>query len=217
MIPWQLHEFQIAPGQREQFLDLWRTRLLPLAERHGPCVAGCWTEGPDRFLWLTSCALRPTDDALAEDWPALLGRHRGLGTMDASHILSELDFSPLGARLHGGRIEPLPHRLYVLDEQIVQPGGAPAAEAIGRDHTVPLLRDLGMHLVGAWHSRSNGHESLLWLLGFRNDDERKEKLARLLADPRYTEITRRLDGVLTGARARILLPCDFSPLGPASA
>ncbi|GIW07102.1 MAG: hypothetical protein KatS3mg060_1907 [Dehalococcoidia bacterium] len=217
MIPWQLHEFRIAPGQRDQFLDLWRTRLLPLAERHGPCVAGCWTEGDDRFLWLTSCSIRPTDDALAEDWPAMLGRHRGLGTMDVSRVLSELDFSPLGARLQGGTAQPLPHRVYVLDEQTLQPGGAPAAEAIARDYTLPLLREVGMDLVGAWRCQEHGHDNLIFMLGFRNEEERKTKLARLTADPRYAEIRRRLDGVLTGAKGRVLQPCDFSPLGPVSA
>ena len=216
MIPWQLHEFRIARGQREAFLDLWRTRLLPLAQRHGPCVAGCWTEGEDRFLWLTSCALRPTDDALAEDWPAMLGRHRGLGTMDVSRFLSELEFSPLGARFQGAPA-PLAHRVYVLDEQVLQPGGAPAAEAIAREFIVPLIREIGMDIVGAWRARSDGEESMLWLLGFPTDEDRRAKQARLVADPRYAEITRRLDGVMTSARARVLTPCDFSPLGAPSA
>ncbi len=142
----------------------------------------------------------------------MLGRHRGLGTMDVSCILSEPDFSPLGARIQQAK-PPLEHRLYELAEERLKPGGEEAAN-LAREMIVPLARDVGLDLIGVWTSpaTSQSSERVIWMTGFADEPERQAKQAAFQADPRFAVLTSQME---TPARSRVLEPCDFSPLGPA--
>jgi NIPSNAP len=50
---YQLREYTIKPGEIEQWIDEWRTKIVPLRRRFGFEVVGAWTvAGTDRFIWV---------------------------------------------------------------------------------------------------------------------------------------------------------------------
>lgn len=51
----QIREYTIKPGEMAEWLDEWRTRIVPLRVRHGFQVLGAWTvDGTDQFIWIIS-------------------------------------------------------------------------------------------------------------------------------------------------------------------
>ena len=50
---WQLREYTVKPGEMAQWIDEWRTHIVPLREKLGFRVAGAWTvDGSDQFVWI---------------------------------------------------------------------------------------------------------------------------------------------------------------------
>lgn len=208
-IPWQLHEFAIAPGKLDAFLHLWRTRLAPLADRHGPCIVGCWlTPDQNRFVWLTSCIVHPTDDALAESWPAMLVHHNHVGTMDVSRPLTELAMSPLTQKMEEG-ILGWPYHICQLNEDTCVPDGCASYLQLCEEVSMPLCQEFGIDVLGAWQAAESNH--FLWLTGFADARDREAKHLASRADPRWQAMRRGLDPVVSRVSTRLLVPCDFSP------
>lgn len=51
----QVREYTIRPGEMEEWLSEWRSKIVPLRERHGFEVLGAWTiDGTDQFIWIIS-------------------------------------------------------------------------------------------------------------------------------------------------------------------
>jgi len=49
----QLRDYRIADGGLEQFVEAWRTQLVPIRFGLGFTIDGAWTVNEDsRFLWL---------------------------------------------------------------------------------------------------------------------------------------------------------------------
>ena len=50
---WQLREYTVKPGEMELWIEEWRSKVVPLREKHGFQVLGSWTvDGTDRFVWI---------------------------------------------------------------------------------------------------------------------------------------------------------------------
>jgi NIPSNAP len=52
MAEYQLRDYTIRPGEMEEWLAEWRAHVVPLRRQHGFHVAGAWTAGEDRFVWI---------------------------------------------------------------------------------------------------------------------------------------------------------------------
>ena len=51
----QVREYTVRPGEMEEWLSEWRSRIVPLRESHGFEVLGAWTvDGTDQFIWIIS-------------------------------------------------------------------------------------------------------------------------------------------------------------------
>jgi hypothetical protein len=207
MSNWQLHEFTIAPGKRERFFDVWKSRLLPLASRHGPYVGGCWIEKDGgKFLWLVSNELRRVDDALAEDWPAMLVRQERIGTMDVSVPLIGLDAGEHESDLVD-RSKGLDNQYYRLDVDTCQPDACvPFAEML-QNQLLPTLRRNDFDVVGAW--RSHAGNRFFHLIGFKDEADYKSKKAALAAKSEWGQIDSALSTLPIDRNIRVLEPCRF--------
>jgi hypothetical protein len=50
---WQVREYAVKTGEMDEWVDEWRTRIVPLRERFGFRVLGAWTvDGTDQFVWI---------------------------------------------------------------------------------------------------------------------------------------------------------------------
>jgi len=51
----QLREYTVRPGEMRQWIEEWRSKIVPLRLKHGFEVVGAWTvEGTDQFVWIVS-------------------------------------------------------------------------------------------------------------------------------------------------------------------
>ena len=51
----QLREYTVRPGAMRQWIEEWRSKIVPLRLKHGFEVVGAWTvEGTDQFVWIVS-------------------------------------------------------------------------------------------------------------------------------------------------------------------
>ena len=49
----QLREYTVKPGEMQEWLSEWRSRIVPLRESLGFEVLGAWTvDGTDQFIWI---------------------------------------------------------------------------------------------------------------------------------------------------------------------
>ena len=52
---WQICEYTVKPGEMAEWLEEWRSRIVPLRVEHGFQVLGAWTvDGTDQFIWIIS-------------------------------------------------------------------------------------------------------------------------------------------------------------------
>jgi NIPSNAP len=52
-MPWQLREYTVKPGEMGQWMDEWRSKIVPLRLKQGFRVIGAWTiDGTDQFVWI---------------------------------------------------------------------------------------------------------------------------------------------------------------------
>lgn len=207
MSNWQLHEFTIAPGARDRFLNVWRSRLLPLANRHGPYVGGCWTEkGADKFIWLVSNDLHRVDDALAEDWPAMLVRQERIGTMDVSVPLVGLEAGQCEAGLADqSRLEH--NQYYRLDVDTVPSGSSEPFDAVLEHQVLPALRANNIDVVGAW--RNHAGSRYYHLTGFKDEEDFTAKKSALTDTPGWGEIDSAVRALHVDRAIRELEICRF--------
>lgn len=50
---WQIREYTVKPGQMKEWIDEWRSRIVPLRLEHGFQLLGAWTvDGTDQFVWI---------------------------------------------------------------------------------------------------------------------------------------------------------------------
>ncbi|HKW69938.1 MAG TPA: NIPSNAP family protein [Candidatus Dormibacteraeota bacterium] len=50
---WQLREYTVKPGEMQQWIDEWRSKIAPLRLKHGFRVLGAWTvDATDQFVWI---------------------------------------------------------------------------------------------------------------------------------------------------------------------
>lgn len=51
----QLREYAVKPGEMAEFVEEWRSRVVPLRIKAGFKVLGAWTvDGTDQFVWIVS-------------------------------------------------------------------------------------------------------------------------------------------------------------------
>lgn len=49
----QLREYTIRPGEMAEWIEEWRSRIVPLRTKAGFQVLGAWTvDGTDQFVWI---------------------------------------------------------------------------------------------------------------------------------------------------------------------
>jgi hypothetical protein len=52
---WQIREYGVKAGEMQQWLDEWRTRIVPLRRKFGFQIVGAWTvDEADTFIWIIS-------------------------------------------------------------------------------------------------------------------------------------------------------------------
>jgi NIPSNAP protein len=52
-VEYQLRDYQIRPGELEQWVEEWKKMVCPLRTSFGFAVVGAWTiEESDRFVWI---------------------------------------------------------------------------------------------------------------------------------------------------------------------
>ena len=50
---WQIREYTVKPGEMQEWIAEWRSRIVPLRMKHGFRVIGSWTiDGTDQFIWI---------------------------------------------------------------------------------------------------------------------------------------------------------------------
>lgn len=51
----QLREYTVKPGEMDEWVAEWRSKVAPLREKMGFRVLGAWTiDGTDQFVWIIS-------------------------------------------------------------------------------------------------------------------------------------------------------------------
>src|SRR5690242_6504164 len=51
----QIREYTVKPGEMQEWLSEWRSKILPLRQSFGFEVLGAWTvDGTDQFIWIIS-------------------------------------------------------------------------------------------------------------------------------------------------------------------
>ena len=51
----QLREYTVKPGEMAEWIEEWRSRIVPLRTMAGFQVLGAWTiDGTDQFVWIIS-------------------------------------------------------------------------------------------------------------------------------------------------------------------
>ncbi|HKC20198.1 MAG TPA: NIPSNAP family protein [Candidatus Dormibacteraeota bacterium] len=49
----QLREYTVKPGEMQDWIEEWRSQIVPLRRKHGFEVIGAWTvDGSDQFVWI---------------------------------------------------------------------------------------------------------------------------------------------------------------------
>lgn len=49
----QLREYTVKPGEMDQWIAEWRSKIVPLRKKHGFEVLGAWiVDGTDQFVWI---------------------------------------------------------------------------------------------------------------------------------------------------------------------
>ena len=49
----QIREYTVKPGEMQQWIAEWRSKIVPLREQQGFKVLGAWTvDGTDQFIWI---------------------------------------------------------------------------------------------------------------------------------------------------------------------
>jgi len=52
-VKFQIREYTVKPGEMQEWLSEWRSRIVPLRESLGFEVLGAWTvDGTDQFIWI---------------------------------------------------------------------------------------------------------------------------------------------------------------------
>ncbi len=50
---WQIREYTVKPGEMKEWIEEWRSRIVPLRRNHGFEVLGAWrVDGTDQFVWI---------------------------------------------------------------------------------------------------------------------------------------------------------------------
>ncbi len=50
---YQLRDYRVLPGRMDDFVALWRDKVLPLREQQGFTVVGAWSNpATNRFVWV---------------------------------------------------------------------------------------------------------------------------------------------------------------------
>jgi hypothetical protein len=63
-MPLQIRVYTIKPGELAEFVEEWRTHVVPLRRRHGFDVTHAWaSEEDDTFVWIVSRDGDDWDDA----------------------------------------------------------------------------------------------------------------------------------------------------------
>jgi hypothetical protein len=52
-VTWQLREYTVKPGEMAQWIEEWRSRIVPLRLEFGFRILGAWTvDATDQFVWI---------------------------------------------------------------------------------------------------------------------------------------------------------------------
>lgn len=49
---YMLRDYRVKPGEMEDFVSEWKTKIVPLRKKLGFEVVGAWTVGDGRFVWI---------------------------------------------------------------------------------------------------------------------------------------------------------------------
>jgi NIPSNAP protein len=54
-VKFQVREYTVKPGEMQEWLSEWRSKIVPLRQTCGFEVLGAWTvDGTDQFIWIMS-------------------------------------------------------------------------------------------------------------------------------------------------------------------
>ena len=52
-VTWQLREYTVKPGDMAQWIEEWRSKIVPLRLQFGFRILGAWTvDVTDQFVWI---------------------------------------------------------------------------------------------------------------------------------------------------------------------
>lgn len=82
----QIREYTVKPGEMQEWVTEWRSKIVPLRESHGFEVLGGWTvDGTDEFIWIISYNGPKSWDQANEDYYSSPGR-KALDPDPARHL-----------------------------------------------------------------------------------------------------------------------------------
>ena len=100
-LEYQLRIYQVKPGEMNEWVDEWRSKVLPLREKFGFKVVGAWRVGEERFVWILAYEGKVGFEKADEDYYSSPERKklnpnpaRHLGTTDHHMMANVLGPSP---------------------------------------------------------------------------------------------------------------------------
>ena len=82
----QIREYTVKPGEMQEWVSEWRSKIVPLRESHGFEVLGGWAvDGTDEFIWIISYNGPKSWDQANEDYYSSPGR-KALDPDPARHL-----------------------------------------------------------------------------------------------------------------------------------
>jgi hypothetical protein len=89
-VKFQVREYTVRPGEMQEWLGEWRSRIVPLRESHGFEVLGAWTvDGTDQFIWIISYRAPKSWEQANEDY--YCSRERKALDPDPARHLAKID------------------------------------------------------------------------------------------------------------------------------
>lgn len=94
----------------------------------------------------------------------------------------------------------------------VKPGKLAQFVNLYEKHGLPIQVELLGKFIGYFTTEIGELNHVVALWGYDSLDDRQRRRERMLADPRWHEYLRMVDGLLDMQHARLLKPTSFSPM-----
>jgi len=101
---------------------------------------------------------------------------------------------------------------YELRTYQLRMGGVPEYLEIARTELLPILAEHGIKPVGFWYTEIGTLNEVVHIWAYRDLNDRQEKWAKWVKDPRRAEIMGKLRHLILSQSNKILTPVEFSEL-----